>query len=370
MKILFCIDCLTAGGKERRLIELIKFLTLRKDMEVELIVMRKDVHYREVFELGIKIHYLVRKTKKDISVFKKIYTICKNYKPDIVHSWDSMTTIYAIPACRLLKIKFINGIIVNAPQKNKLFDTNWQRAKLTFPFSDLIIGNSKAGMAAYGAPKRKSYFIYNGFNFDRINNITAPETILHQLGIKTKYLIGMVATFSEYKDYATYFNAAQQVLSKRKDVTFLAIGNKTDSDAAKSRIDEKYADHFRFLGMRSDVESLISAMDICILSTFSEGISNSILEYMALAKPVIATTGGGTVEIVEDKQTGFLIGPSNPGELAAKIEILLNDGELRKKMGLAGRERIKDHFSIEKMVEKYISICENSLTNKAGAVQA
>lgn len=363
MKLLFCIDCLTAGGKERRLSELIKFLTLKEDMQVELIIMRKDVHYKEVFELGIKIHYLIRKTKKDISVFNKFYNICKVYRPDIVHAWDSMTTIYAIPACQLLNIKFINGIIVNAPQKNKLFDTNWIRAKLTFPFSNIIIGNSKAGMAAYGAPKRKSHFIYNGFNFDRINNIIPEQAIRENLKIKTKYLVGMVATFSEYKDYKTYFNAAQLVLSKRNDITFLAIGGKTDSDEARSCVSDKYADHFRYLGMRSDVESLVSAMDICILSTFSEGISNSILEYMALGKPVIATSGGGTVEIVEDQKTGFLIGLSNPDELAEKIEILLNDEELRNKMGLAGKERIRDFFSIEKMVEKYIAICKNSLVN-------
>ena len=364
MKLLFCIDCLTGGGKERRLIELIKFLTLKDEMQVELIIMRKDVHYKEVFELGIKIHYLIRKTKKDISVFNKFYNICKAYKPDIVHAWDSMTTIYAIPACRLLNIKFINGIIVNAPQKNKLFDTNWIRAKLTFPFSNIIIGNSKAGMAAYGAPKGKSHFIYNGFNFDRIKDIIPQQSVRESLKIKTRYLVGMVATFSEYKDYKTYFHAAQLVLSKRDDITFLAIGGKTDSDAASSCVEEKFSDHFRLLGMRSDVESLVSAMDICILSTFSEGISNSILEYMALGKPVIATSGGGTVEIVEDQRTGFLIGPSNPAELAGRIEILLEDEELRKKMGLAGKKRIQDYFSIEKMADKYIAICENSLVNR------
>jgi len=362
MKILFSIDCLTAGGKERRLIELIKFLKLRDDIEIELIVMRKDVHYKEVFELGIKMHYLIRKTKKDFSVFNKFYKICKSFRPDVVHSWDSMTTVYAVPACRILNIKFINGIIVNAPQKNKLFDNNWIRAKLTFPFSNIIIGNSKAGMAAYGAPKYKSHFIHNGFNFERIADIKEKEIILSELKIDTKYLVGMVATFSEYKDYRTYFDAAQLLLSKRNDITFLAIGNKTDSASAKALVDNKYEKHFRFLGMRSDVESLVSAMDICILSTFSEGISNSILEYMALAKPVIATTGGGTTEIVDDKKTGFLIGPSNPAELAAKTEILLNDEKLRKQMGLAGHERIRNCFSIEKMVDKYIAICEDSLS--------
>jgi glycosyltransferase involved in cell wall biosynthesis len=82
---------------------------------------------------------------------------------------------------------------------------------------------------------------------------------------------------------------------------------------------------------------------------------------MALGKPVIATYGGGTNEIIRDNDTGFLISPSNPEELAQKIEILLNDEALANKMGLAGKERIKKSFSIEKMVDKYITTCKNLL---------
>ena len=95
-------------------------------------------------------------------------------------------------------------------------------------------------------------------------------------------------------------------------------------------------------------------MDICILSTFTEGISNSILEYMALGKPVIATRGGGTSEIVIDNKTGFLISPSNPEELTDKIEKLLNNIDLREQMGMAGKERVKKIFSSEIMVSKYV----------------
>ncbi len=95
-------------------------------------------------------------------------------------------------------------------------------------------------------------------------------------------------------------------------------------------------------------------MDICVLSTFTEGISNAILEYMALEKPVIATDGGGTNEIVENEKTGFLIPQKNPSALAEKLDVLLNDKDLRIKMGKAGREQIERQFSIENMVGSYI----------------
>lgn len=363
MRILFFIDGLIAGGKERRLVELMKGIKSKSSIEFELVVMNHEIHYQQVFNLDIKIHYLIRTTKKDISVFYKFYNICKNYKPDIVHCWDSMTALYSIPACKSLNIKFANGMIVDAPSKQNIFNKTWLRAKLTFPFSNIIIGNSKAGLAAYGVPAKKSFFIYNGFNFERTNNIINSDITRKQLEVNTDYVIGMVASFSEYKDYNTYFSAAQLLLNQRKDITFLAIGSDTDSNSSKALIDNKYIDHFRLLGKRSDVESLINAMDVCVLSTFTEGISNSILEYMALGKPVIASSGGGTNEIVEDTKTGFLINQSNPEELAKKIEILLNDPELRNKLGMAGQERIKTKFSINNMVSEYISLYKKILIN-------
>jgi glycosyltransferase involved in cell wall biosynthesis len=364
MRILFTIDTLTSGGKERRLVELMKALKLKPGVEFELAVMSNDIHYQEVFNLDINIHYVIRKRKKDVSVFNQFYKVCKNYKPDIVHCWDSMSAVYVLPSCKLLHIKFVNGIVADAPEKRNIFNKYWLRAKLTFPFSNTVVGNSRAGLAAYSAPKNKSICIHNGFNFKRTENNVRDSLIREQLGIHTKSIIGMVASFSKNKDYKTYFIAAQLLLKKRNDITFLAIGNDTDSILAKELISSEFIEYFRLLGRKSGIESFINAMDICVLSTFTEGISNSILEYMALGKPVIATSGGGTNEIVEDKKTGFLINPSNPAELADRMETLLNDTELRNKMGLAGKERIQNYFSIDKMADQYISVYKDSLISK------
>jgi glycosyltransferase involved in cell wall biosynthesis len=354
MRILFFIDAFSAGGKERRLVELMKELKRRPDIEFELVVMSKNIQYAEVFDLNITIHYLLRKTKKDVSIFYKIYKLCKNYKPDIVHCWDSMTAVYLAPVSKLLRIKFVNGMVVDAPQKTNVLNRNWFRARLTFPFSNIIIGNSKAGLQAYKAPLRKSICIHNGFNFDRTKGIADPDTIRKELNINTKYVVGMVASFSIYKDYKTYFSAAQLLLKQRNDITFLAIGTDTDSDSCIALAGDQYKDNFRLMGKKTGIESFISMMDICVLSTFTEGISNSILEYMSIGKPVIATEGGGTNEIVENKKTGFLVQVSNPDELAEKIEILLNDESLRKSMGLAGQKRVKEFFSIDRMVNDFV----------------
>lgn len=363
MKVLFLIDTLGSGGKERRLTELLKALIFKQNIDIELVVMSDDIHYEEVLNLGINIHKIIRKTPKDISVFRKFYVHIRNYRPDVVHCWDSMTAVYVAVTCQLLNCKLVNGMVIDSPVRRNIFNKYWLRARLTFPFSDTIVGNSMAGLKAYKAPEKKSIVVHNGFNFDRTNNLISREVKRRELNITTKFTVGMVATYSELKDYPTYYMAAQQLLDKRKDVTFLAIGPGTDSTESLNLIDKKHIDNFRLLGKRAGIESFINTMDICILSTFTEGISNSVLEYMALSKPVIATTGGGTDEIVADKKTGFLISPSNSGELADKIELLLDDPGLCQKMGSAGRERVKVEFSIDQMVRKYIDIYTELLLN-------
>jgi len=356
MKILFFIDSLGSGGKERRLVELMKSLKNHHEIEFNLVVMSHNIHYKEVLELGIPIHYLVRKRKKDVTVFSQLYKLCKSFKPDILHCWESMTAIYSVPVCKILSIPLINGMVIDSPQKQKILNKHWIRAKLVFPFSNHIVGNSKAGISAYGASATKSHVIHNGFNFNRTENLKEKNLVLDELKIKTRYVVGMVASFSDYKDYKTYFEAAQLILTQRKDVTFLAVGNRTESFPARRLIDWEISPFIKLLGKKSDVESLINIMDICVLSTFTEGISNSILEYMAMGKPVIATDGGGTNEIIESGKTGFLVNVSDATDLSNKIQLLLNNESMRLNMGENGKKRIEEYFTIEKMKDNYISL--------------
>ncbi len=356
MHILFIIDCLTAGGKERRMVELLKGLDKRDDIQCSLVIMSYEVHYQEIFNLDIPIHYLIRKTKKDFSIFNQLVRYCKDLKPDMVHCWDSMTAIYSAYVCKLLKIPLINGMVIDTPRGIKILNKHWVRAQITFPFSDVIIGNSNAGLKSYWASPRKSVCIFNGYNFDRSANMIPGFEIRDQLNIQTKYVVGMVASFSNLKDYKTYFRAAQSILDSRNDVTFLAIGKKTESDESVKLIHEKHLNHFRLLGRKSNVESYVNMMDIGVLATFTEGISNAIMEYMAFGKPVVATAGGGTNEIVEDNITGYLVKLKDPADMAEKIDFLLRNQEIREDMGRLGKRRVKQVFSIERMVDEYLAV--------------
>jgi len=368
MKVLFFIDGLIAGGKERRLVELMKGIKAGFDVEFELVVMNPDIHYRQVFDMGIKIHYLIRNTKKDVSVFNKFYKICKSFKPDIIHCWDSMTAVYSIPASKLLKIKLINGMVADAPERFTFSNKRWLRTKFAFLFSDIIIGNSKAGLKAYHAPARKSAYIYNGFDFKRIKNLAAPEIVRNKFNIKSPIVVLMVGAFGDRKDYDCFIEGAKIICQHKNDIEFIAVGDGKNFKRISEKVDQNMKDRIKLLGRQSDVESIINISDICVLTTnikvHGEGISNSILEYMAMGKPVIASYGGGTNEIVEDAVTGFLISPLSPRELAEKIELLIDDPRLRSQLGRAGMERIKSKFSLDFMVSEYISLYESGLNNK------
>jgi glycosyltransferase involved in cell wall biosynthesis len=170
----------------------------------------------------------------------------------------------------------------------------------------------------------------------------------------------MVAEFSDYKDYPTFIRAAQQVLSRRKDVLFVAVGGGKNLEVSKQMI-QGHENSFRFLGERKDVESLIQQMDIGVLCTFTEGISNSVMEYMAAEKPVVVTNGGGTVELIADGEHGFLVPPSAPESVAEKIELLLDDPARAKAMGVAGRRRLEECFSLKQLVENHLRMYQEVL---------
>jgi len=370
IKILFFVDGLGAGGKERRLVELMKALRLNPAVEFELVLMSHNIHYDVVNKLDIRIHYLIRKTKKDFTVLPKLFKLCKIIKPDIIHCWDGMTAVYSVPVCKMLKISLVNGMVSNTPTQWNILNKNWIRAKITFPFSDYIVGNSKAGVEAYKAPAKNSLVIQNGFNFNRIKNIDVSKELLKSIAVDSKLVVGMVASFAKAKDYKTFMLAANLILDKRSDITFLAIGYNTESPELRKLIAKDRIRHFRFLGTKSDIESYISVMDICVLSTFTEGISNSILEYMALGKPVVATDGGGTSELLADKITGYLVNVSDPEDLRNKLMLLIDNKSLRIQMGEAGKQRILKEFSIEIMLNKYMSLYSKIKSQRIGTFKS
>ena len=365
MKILTVIDSFNAGGKERRLVELLKGLT-KAGVECELIVLSKIVTYPELYDLNVKIHFVERRIKKDPFIFSKLYRLIKQARPDLIQSWSSMMSIYTLPLAKLLNIPFINAIIVDAPHRVKPFSQSWLRTKLTFPYSDAVVANSYAGKHSYRAPANKSYVIHNGFDFKRADKVGSPDIVRESLGITTDKVVGMVGKFQPRKDFSTYLKAAIRLVAQRSDVTFLAIGDGDLLEDCRRLVPQQYGNRIIFTGRREDVESIVNIFDVGVLTTnyrvHGEGISNALMEYMVLGKPVIATAGGGTAELVLDSEVGYIISPGDDEALAKKLTLLLDNAELARRLGEKGRERIYQNFNLKRMTDEYIQLYERFIS--------
>ena len=149
------------------------------------------------------------------------------------------------------------------------------------------------------------------------------------------------------------------------NVRFYLVGKNASGDpyceAVKRRVRDTGAEGVvKLTGElpRSDVPSFLAAMDVCVCSSLSEGMSNAILEAMSAGKPVVATAVGGNPELVEDGTTGYLVPPGDADAMADALGKLLADPEEARRMGACGRARVEREFGIVKMVDRYEDILQ------------
>ncbi|MFM7329792.1 MAG: glycosyltransferase [Bacteroidota bacterium] len=352
MKILFFTQNLRAGGRERRLIELFKHLQRSGLYSIELVITKDIVHYPEFYDLRIPLHVIERKfTKKDPSLFLRFLMVVRKFKPDVIHVWSHMTAVYALPSVLFYNIPLINNEIVDSTTGLSL-----PLKGMIFRRSARVIANSKAGLEAYGAPENKSRVIYNGFSPARLEQLEAPDLVRTRFGIGAGPVIAMVASFLELKDYATYLKAAVKVAGDRPYITFLCVGDGDDT-ASRLLVPSGMKERILFLGRQEKVESIMNICEVGVLTTnvraHGEGISNALLEFMALGKPVIGTNHGGTRELIDDGETGFLIDPFDPIQLADKINWLLEHPDRSVVMGARGATVVRQKFSMDAMLRSY-----------------
>jgi glycosyltransferase involved in cell wall biosynthesis len=368
-RIIFFIGSLKGGGKERRLIELLTYLQDKEQYELMVIVTDPMIEYPSFFKLNINYQVISKSWKKnDLTIFYKFYKKCKQFKPHIIHTWGRMQSFLALPAVIAMGIPLVNGQITGAPSNTTKWSFNGLVDQINFSFSKIIISNSQAGLNAFGPPERKSKVIYNGLNFYRFENLAAPEAIKLKYGIKTPFAVVMVASFSNKKDYPLFFSIAKQITQTRDDITFVAVGDFTDLPEDKRYQDlAKLNSRIMLTGRINDVEALVNSCTIGVLFSNKingEGISNSIIEYMSLAKPVIANDAGGTKEIVHHQVNGYLLRHETEKEIIELICGLIDNPEKCTAFGKAGRKIIEAFFLLERMGNAFVQTYEDVLAGE------
>jgi glycosyltransferase involved in cell wall biosynthesis len=367
MKILFFLESLHAGGKERRAAELMNYLVRSGDnYDIELVLTEREIHYDEVIKAGIKITVLKREgSKYDPGVFYRFYKICRRFNPDIIHSWGKMATFYAIPAKLLCGVPLISNLIADTIKGYGKHSRYAYLLKTNVFFSDRVLANSGAGLKTYNLDIPKARVIYNGVRLSRFKEEFDKLSVLKELGAENRgFIVVMVASFSTFKDYDLFIETAKETGARRKDVTFVAVGDGPEFSRIQERLKTEMVRNVILTGRQKHVERIVSASDIGLLCTHSEGISNSIIEYMALGKPaIVSDTTGGSHELIVEGVTGYCT-KRNAVIIADHIIKLIDDPELRETMGANGKKRIETEFSIDRMGEEFRNLYDEVLSVK------
>jgi glycosyltransferase involved in cell wall biosynthesis len=163
-------------------------------------------------------------------------------------------------------------------------------------------------------------------------------------------VVGTVGHLAGHKGHRYLLEATRELLQAEPDIRVAIVGDgalrqELEAQAARLGIVEQVY----FAGFRRDVPALIRGFEIFVFPSTHEGTPNSVLEAMALGKPVVATRAGGTAEIVQDGITGLVVSPRDPTALAHALLYLLRHPEQGKRFGMAGRKRVEEHFTIEHM---------------------
>jgi len=202
--------------------------------------------------------------------------------------------------------------------------------------------------------------IYNGLDLRDWDTASSPATPSDEL------LVTAVGNIRRVKGHDVFIKAAASIVPHFPNVSFSIAGDVLEPDyfaelQALVR-DLNLSDRFHFAGGVTDMRQHLSAADIFVLPSRSEGFSNAIIEAMAASLPVVATNVGGNSEAVKDGFTGFLVPPDDPAALAAAISRLLSDQSQAKAMGAAGRATVVENFTTEVMMTRIASAYEKLLS--------
>ncbi len=200
-----------------------------------------------------------------------------------------------------------------------------------------------------GTPVR---LIYNGVDLSRYDHQEACCTLPDEYGMEPgSQIVGVVARLEQEKGHPTLLASWPLVLRAVPDAYLLIVGEGSRRDALEAQARElKIAHRVVFTGRRDDVPSVTAALDVAVLPSYREAQGLSILEAMALSRPVVASNVGGIPEMIEDGRTGLLVPPHDPPALAAAIIRLLTDHPYADTIGRAGHDLVHDRFCIELMV--------------------
>jgi glycosyltransferase involved in cell wall biosynthesis len=378
--IAFYVVSTHLGGAERSLLELIEAL---KDTEYESIVILPKARgplLTELKDRGVSHTVLVlpeilltaTRQRPLSSVFQVllmspsvakylrdlIHTLRK-HRVDVVHTTGIKMHILGAWASRLARIRVLwhlRDILTERSVRLMLKAT----AAIARP---KIIANSRATATSYGD---NIEVLYNGINTEIFSPRSDTSSSADIRRIKDLPTVGICGVLAHWKGQSVFIGAAEIVLRQNRNVQFVIVGDEIydtrGESGVRARLEEQiektgFSKSITIVGFHNDMPKVYNALDILIHASIKpEPFGRVIVEGMSCAVPVIASRDGGVTEIIYDGQDGLLFEPGDANDLAKKILHLLNDQDLRKRLGEAGRNKILSTFSFSIFRKRLLSL--------------
>ena len=273
----------------------------------------------------------------------------------IVHSYGFYPNVFAVPAARLAGASIVVASIRDTGDALTPFQRRLQ--KMVCRLADCVLVNAEAireRLIGEGYDPGKIAVIRNGITLSRFAREQRGATLRQELGLPLSApLVIVFSRLNQLKGIQYFLEAAITLAEKFPDARFLVVGDganrkELEEQAGRWGLGERTV----FTGFRGDIPELLSEAAVSVLPSLSEGLSNSLLESMAAGVPVVATSVGGNPEVIEHGVTGLLVPPRDAAALAAATGRLLEDKDLAKSFGEAGRRRVAELFSVERSVRE------------------
>jgi len=370
-KIIFLITGLHSGGAEHHIFEVAKALKKIPGKKYDITVcsiLSGGVVATKLRKENIRTISLGSKGITDVySAYKKLKTLLKKEQPDVLHCYLFHANLLGRFAAKGLKCKVISSIRVKlaGPRFEHLIDT------LTQSLVDVNTVNSNTLFyyaQSYGLSKKKLVHIDNGIDVASIQkkagkkSTSARQKLFNLSAIDAKRpIILAVAHLRKQKDYPTLLRAFA-LLKKSHDAQLCIAGSATDYENEyhhlQQIIREESLSDVHFLGNRNDVPQLLKNADVYVSATLYEGQSNSLLQAMACASPIVTTDISENAEVVRHNKEALLVPPKNPAKLAQALVSIVSPSQKKKTKSLSQKayKRVSSAYSFSSMIQKMRSL--------------
>ena len=364
---------LAIGGLENGLVNLINNMPPKRYRHCIICISESTAFKGRLQGKEIPVIELKKQPGHDFGVYVRFRRILHELKPDIVHTRN-------LPALEFQCVAALSGIKgrVHGEHGWDMYDLEGRNKKYNMlrkvfrPFVQHYIPVSRDLerwlIGTIGIAPRRVSQIYNGVKADRFYPCTHGRQSIGPAGFMDdeSFVLGTVGRMEAVKDQLTLARAFVQWLKADSEVKrrarLVMIGDGSCRQEVLNFLQKAHAEDLAWLpGERNDVAEIMRGLDLFVLPSLREGISNTILEAMATGLPIVATRVGGNPELISENQNGLMVPPSDPTAMLKAIQPYFLDPRLRRSHGSEGRRKVESFFSMDAMVAGYLEVYDSVL---------